>query len=207
MRAWLQKLPEYLVRLDPDYRLWWSQGLVLDRNVVCGPTDRHTVALKMGLVREHTFDKPISHAAIFTEGPLPASARRYALTDDDKKSSFKPAKILCSRKDTTLSRDIVDTIPVRSVRNTLLKKCEDSGLKLIPILLAKCDEIGPVANDLAATKLSALTKAGPTDRSVASFNHWREVYDTWNETQSNDAVIKDPLLSSRYVAAVRLCDA
>ena len=92
---------------------------------------------------------------------------------------------------------------MRSVRNSLLKKCDDSGLKLIPILFAKCDEIGPVANDLAATKLGALTKAGPTDRSVASFNHWREMYDTWNETQSNDAVIRDPLLSSRYVAAVR----
>ena len=123
MRAWLQKLPEYLVRLDPDYRLWWSQGLVLDRNVVCGPTDRHTVALKMGLVREHTFDKPISYAAIFTEGPLPSSARRYALTDEDKKSSYKPAKILCSRKDITLSLISPVTSSTRSPCARCVTRC------------------------------------------------------------------------------------
>ena len=84
MRAWLQKLPDYLEGIgviDEDYALLWFQGAVLDRNIVCGPTDRHTVALKMGLVCEHTFEKPIAHSVIFTEGSLPSGAispgRRY----------------------------------------------------------------------------------------------------------------------------------
>ena len=47
MRAWLDALPEYLEKIDPNFVSWWSQGYVLDRNsTVCGPTIRHTVALR-----------------------------------------------------------------------------------------------------------------------------------------------------------------
>ena len=133
MRARLQKLPEHLLSIDHDYALLWSQGAVLDRNIVSGPTNRHTVARKMGLVRAHTFENPISHGAIFTEGALPRGAS--ALTTEDTKSSFKEAAILCSRKDFSLSRHITDTIPVRSVRKFWLKKCNEQWASLDPIAL------------------------------------------------------------------------
>eukprot|EP00966_Prymnesium_polylepis_P173113 4004173-Prymnesium_polylepis.1 len=38
---------------------------------------------------------------------------------------------------------------------------------------------------------------------MSAFNSWREEFDLWNSTQSGDAIIRDPLLSQKYTAAVR----
>eukprot|EP00966_Prymnesium_polylepis_P083370 1931351-Prymnesium_polylepis.1 len=45
--------------------------------------------------------------------------------------------------------------------------------------------------------------AGPGEIAMAAFNSWRDEFDMWNATQSGDAVIRDPLLSQKYTAAVR----
>ena len=76
MRAWLDALPEYLEKIDPNFVSWWSQGYVLDRNsTVCGPNLRHTVALRDDSVRVHTFAKPSqrtshSKAGLLASKPL-----------------------------------------------------------------------------------------------------------------------------------------
>ena len=61
MRGWLRAMPEYLEDLDADFPLFWSMGAVFgSNNALCGPTSRHTVALKHNLVREHSFEVPIT---------------------------------------------------------------------------------------------------------------------------------------------------
>ena len=86
MRSWLKKLPEHLEDIDPDLVLWWTQGAVMNRSQVCGPTVYHTVALRDDNVREHTFDDPIG-IDVFTEEPLDRGTR--PLSDNDLKSYGK----------------------------------------------------------------------------------------------------------------------
>ena len=71
------------------------------------------------------------------------------------------------------------------------------------MLMQKCQEIGPGANNVAQTKIVSLVKGGPTARSVASANEWKDDFDSWNATQSDDAVIRDPLLAQRYASGIR----
>ena len=203
MRAWLDALPDYLEKLDQNYVSWWSQGYVLDRNgTVCGPTNRHTVALRDECVRMHSFEKPIS-TAILTEGALPRGIS--ALSADDLRSHKKNSH-LCRRIDRALAKEITDTISVRNERHDYLEKCGNSGLALILILFAKRAEIGPIANNAASVKLAALIQAGPGERSVVSWNAWREEFDTWNKVQSEDALLSGPLLAQKYAAAAyKLC--
>ena len=44
---------------------------------------------------------------------------------------------------------------------------------------------------------------GASVRTVTAWNRWRETFDSWNLSQSNDALIKDPLLAGKYEAAAR----
>ena len=68
MRGWLRALPEYLEDVDSDFPMFCSMGAVFgSNNAFCGPTNRHTAALKNSLVREHTFESPIT-IDIFVEG-------------------------------------------------------------------------------------------------------------------------------------------
>ena len=69
MRGWLRALPEYLEELDEDFVILWSQGAITSRDAVLGPTESHTIALRDNMVREHTFEKPISDS-IFQESTL-----------------------------------------------------------------------------------------------------------------------------------------
>eukprot|EP00966_Prymnesium_polylepis_P032547 756856-Prymnesium_polylepis.1 len=71
------------------------------------------------------------------------------------------------------------------------------------MLMRKCEEIGPGANNVAQAKINSLVRKGPSARTVASANEWKDDFDLWNATQSDDAVIRDPLLSQRYAAGVR----
>ena len=115
MRAWLQKLPEHLLSIDHDYALLWSQlrlalGAVLDRNVVCGPTNPVALKSQDGTRACAYLREPhLARSNLHGKGALPCGAS--ALTTEDKKSSFKVAAILCSRKDFSLSRH---TSPTRS---------------------------------------------------------------------------------------------
>jgi len=109
MRAWLDALPEYLEKIDPNYFSWWSQGNVLDRNgTVCGPTNRHTVALRDDSVRAHSFEKPIPYS-IMVDANLPRGVD--ALSVEDLKS-YKKNSHLCRRTDRALAKEITDTITV-----------------------------------------------------------------------------------------------
>jgi hypothetical protein len=198
MRAWLDALPEYLEKIDPNYVSWWSQGNVLDRNgTVCGPTNRHTVALRDDSVRAHSFEKPIPYS-IMVDANLPRGVD--ALSVEDLKS-YKKNSHLCRRTDRALAKEITDTITVRNERLDWLEKCEHSGLRLIPLLFAKRAEIGPIANNAASSKIAALVQAGPGERSVVAWNSWREEFDTWNKVQSDDAVLEGPILAQKYAAA------
>ena len=189
MRAWLDALPEYLENLDQNFVSWWSQGYVLDRNsTVCGPTIRHAVALRDDSVRMHSFEKPIS-AAILTDAPLPRGVA--ALSVDDRKA-YKESSHLCRRMDRALAKAIVSTITVRNERKDYLELCENSGLRLIVILFEKRADIGPIANNAASLKIATLIQAGPGERTMASWNSWREEFDTWNHVQSNDAIVPLP---------------
>ena len=100
-----------------------------------------------------------------------------------------------------LAKEIVATITVRNERNDYLEKCENSGLRLIGILFAKRADIGPIANNAASLKIAVLIQAGPGERSMAAWNSWREEFDTWNKVQSDDALLKGPLLAQKYAAA------
>ena len=55
MRGWMQSLPEYLESVDEAFVLWWEQGAVTNRHIVCGPTIRHTVGLRDNRVRTYSF--------------------------------------------------------------------------------------------------------------------------------------------------------
>ena len=46
-----------------------------------------------------------------------------------------------------------------------------------------------------------MIQAGPGERSIATWNSWREEFDTWNRVQSHDAVLEGPLLAQKYAAA------
>eukprot|EP00966_Prymnesium_polylepis_P176959 4098304-Prymnesium_polylepis.1 len=128
MRTWLDALPEYLEKLDQNDVSWWSQGYVLDRNgTVCGPTIRHTVALRDECVRMHSFEKPIS-TAILTDAALPRGTA--ALSADDLRS-YKKNSHQCRRIDRALAKEITDTISVRNERHDYLEKCDHSGLQLL----------------------------------------------------------------------------
>ena len=198
MRAWLDALPEYLEKIDPNYVSWWTQGFVLDRNgTVCGPTLRHAVALRDDSVRTHTFERPIPHVIIVDANLPPGVAD---LSDEDKKS-FKKHSQLTRRTDRALAKDITDTISVRNERLDWLEKCEHSGLRLIPLLFAKRAEIGPIANNAAAAKLARLVEAGPSDRTILAWNSWREEFDLWNKVQIQDAMLEGPILAQKYAAA------
>ena len=198
MRAWLDALPEYLEKLDANYVSWWTQGYVLDRNgTVCGPTNRHAVALRDESVRVHTFAKPIPHS-IVVDANLPRNVN--ALSEEDKKL-YKKHSHLCRRTDRALAKDITDTITVRNERLDWLEKCDNSGLRLIPLLFAKRAEIGPIANNAASGKLARLVEAGPGERSIVAWNSWREEFDMWNKVQSEDAVLEGPILAQKYAAA------
>ena len=159
MRGWLRALPEYLEDLDSDFPMFWSMGAVFgSNNALCGPTNRHTVALKYNLVREHTFEAPIT-IDIFVDGALPPRTRD--LTDNDQKKYY-PSVYLCRRKDRSLARQITKTITTRSERKKWRERCNNSGLALIPMLMRKCEEIGPGANNVAQTKLVAIVRQGPS---------------------------------------------
>ena len=184
----MRALPEYLEKLDANCVSWWTQGYVLDRNgTVCAPTNRHAVALRDESVRMHTFEKPIAHG-IIVDAALPRGVS--ALSDDDKKS-YKKHSHLTRRTDRALAKDITDTISVRNERLDWLERCENSGLRLIPMLFAKRAEIGPIANNAASGKLARLVEAGPGERTILAWNSWREEFDLWNKVQSPDAVLEE----------------
>ena len=163
------------------------------------PTYLHTVALRDNSVREHPFDEPIT-IDIFVDAALPNGVDH--LTSDDLKN-FKPNMFLTRKKDRSMAKLITSTMTVRKARRDWLKRCNYSGLALLPMLKEKLDEIGPIANDAAAARIAELVAAGPGEISMAAFNSWRDEFDMWNATQSGDAVIVDPLLSQKYTAAVR----
>ena len=117
---------------------------MLDRNsTVCAPTTRHAVALRDDSVREHTFEKPVPYA-IMADASLPRGVD--ALSADDLKA-YKKHSHLCIRTDRALAKEITDTISVRNERLDWLERCQNSGLKLIPLLFEKRAEIGPIANN------------------------------------------------------------
>ena len=193
MRAWWELLAEWLPleEQDPDLPLWWSQGAVLDRNgTVSGPTYLRTCALRDNSVREHTLEEPIT-IDIFVDAPTPRGVS--ALSSDDLKN-FKPNIFLSRKKERYLAKLITSTITVRKARRDWLKRCNYSGLLLLPMLKDKLDEIGPIANDAAAAHIAELMAAGPGEISMAAFNSWRDECDMWNATQSGDAVIQDLIL-------------
>ena len=59
-----------------------------------------------------------------------------ALSVEDLKS-YKKNSHLCRRTDRALAKEITDTITVRNERLDWLEKCENSGLRLIPLLFAR----------------------------------------------------------------------
>ena len=71
------------------------------------------------------------------------------------------------------------------------------------MLMQKCEEIGPGANNVAQARIASLVKNGPSARTVSAANEWKDDFDLWNATQSDDAVIRDPLLAQRYASGVR----
>jgi hypothetical protein len=158
---------------------------------------RHVVALKGNYVNDHTFESPISDD-IWNDVALPRGVP--PLTTEDEKS-YKVVGPLCRRVDRNLAKDICRTITVRNTRRDWLKKCNSSALKLIPMLMRRLDEIGPIANNAAAARIAELLSAGPGERTMASWNTFREEFDLWNATQSIYAQIVGPLLAQKYAAA------
>ena len=71
------------------------------------------------------------------------------------------------------------------------------------MLHAHADEVGPFANTAIAGKLQRLMDSGPESRTVAAFNAWREEWDSWNNSQSPDAIVPPTLAATRYEAAAR----
>ena len=43
MTAWLIWLPKYLRKRNPALPVFWGYGLVMSRNMCCGPTERHAI--------------------------------------------------------------------------------------------------------------------------------------------------------------------
>ncbi|MDA2987417.1 MAG: hypothetical protein O2789_06760, partial [Actinomycetota bacterium] len=110
---------------------------------------------------------------------------------------------VCRDTDRKLAKEIAKTITVKSYRRQLLRKYDHSGLRILRWIQEKLGEVGPYANAAVAQKMHKLEQAGPDARTVESFNRWKEMWDSWNESQSTDAVLSEGLVAARYEAAVR----
>ena len=117
---------------------------------IVAPTEKHACMLRDERVKVFSFDDPIPHA-VFDKGAAPGAG----LSKTDKKTHTHSAE-LCRRKDRALARDITSTIEVRVERRAWLRKCENSGIKLIKLLFKKASEIGPSANTALSTILNKL---------------------------------------------------
>ena len=94
---------------------------------------------------------------IFVDGALPRGTRELSESDQKK---YYASVYLCRRKDRALARQITKTITTRSERKKWRERCNHSWLSLIPMLMQKCEEIGPGANNVAQTKIVSLVRSG-----------------------------------------------
>ena len=74
-RKWLLALAEHLESVDPNFTTWWEQGYVMVKQFVVISTPIHSVALRDGAVRVHTFEEPIP-IDIFVDAGIPRGSRR-----------------------------------------------------------------------------------------------------------------------------------
>ncbi|KAL3916186.1 MAG: hypothetical protein SGPRY_006930, partial [Prymnesium sp.] len=120
------------------------------------PTPTHSVALRDGAVRVNTFENPIS-IDIFYDSGTPRGTR--ALSPADEKRIIV-APEYCRAIDRKLAHTILSTVTVRAVRRDWAKRSNNSGLALLRMLRmlhAHADEVGPFANTAIAGKLQRLT--------------------------------------------------
>ena len=185
LRYFLNSMPEYVEDIDPDLVTLVERGYVMEKSTAVAPTKLHAIALRDNAVHAHTFENPIPYT-ICKDTPIPRGVA--PLTASDEKS-VKVGLLYWTSKDRKLMKVYLNRITVRAARKKWKKKCKGSGLRLLALLNALADEVGPQANTAIAAMVQKLVNTGPDERKVASFNLWKEALDTWNESQSEEAVI------------------
>lgn len=80
---WLTALEEYLERVDPNFLPWWEQGCGMAKQLVATLTPTHSVVLRDGAVRIHTFEDPVT-IDIFVDTGVPRGTRALSATDEKR---------------------------------------------------------------------------------------------------------------------------
>ncbi|KAL3908358.1 MAG: hypothetical protein SGPRY_009832, partial [Prymnesium sp.] len=137
---------------------------------------------------------------IFVDSGIPRGTPPLTAADEKR---IIVAPEFCRSIDRNVASTILSTVNVRAVRRDWARRSNNSGITLLRMLHAHADEVGPFANTAIAGKLQRLMDSGPENRSVAAFNAWREEWDSWNNSQSADAVVPSTLAATRYEAAAR----
>lgn len=151
-RKWLIALAEHLESIDPNFITWWEQGYVMAKQLVATPTPTHSVALRDGAVRVHSFEEPIT-IDIFVDSGIPRGIAPLSAMDE-KRIIVAPES--CRSVDRKLASTMLSTVTVRAVRRDWARRSINSGLILLGMLHAHGDEVGPFANTAIAGKLQRL---------------------------------------------------
>ena len=180
MASWLEALEQWLFKKDDDYLTLILYGYVTVKFITVVPTEIHAVALREGLLKDCSFDDPMS-PDIFVHQAIPAGYGAWVDTAETK-VQLKTVE----RVDRLMAQDILSTITSDSERKSWAAKANRSGLRLLPLLQTQRRTPNDVTDLAVQNHLHAMLSRGVGSISIAAFNEFRDEMEEWNAAASDD---------------------